>query len=371
MKEGFKKQLHALVLFLGLLAIMLPLLPAERTSADTVLTPHILQDGTPEDYVSAGRYTLETDGTQLVTLYIPQDGCLQMDMMVRRYGFISVGLHKSADGSDVPTYISCVCTADKSGQDSIHQYMKKGTYYLRFPKNSYTIDLVLYVTADQTLKNGSTAVSYCTNTIFSNFSYKASGNGYIVISQHRLISTGEAYCISVYNSNGKKITDVVSDHDTEKLVYFPVKKGKKYLIKASTIGNSGEQYFRISLEYHSRTDKSGSQKTKATSIKFGKKVSGLIYAEDATSTVDWYKFSNTKSQKISITYGGYASSGVINISILNSKGKCIKNLEIDQLADNTMVTGHIKGKLPKGTYYVKVTKSRKATAGIYSVRIQN
>ena len=124
-------------------------------------------------------------------------------LYAKEQGYITVEVHRKADGSDLPSYIGLVCTADHNNQYTAYQYLQKGTYYQKFPKNSYYLRMTLYSSAQRTLKNGSTLASYCDSVISDTFVYKATDTGYITISQKRLIETAAPMSVSFHTSKGK------------------------------------------------------------------------------------------------------------------------------------------------------------------------
>lgn len=349
--------------------------PKETTiQAAVTMAPHILTTGSESDIAKASTYNVDTDGSQLYRLEIKQNGCLGLGMYAKHAGYITVEVHSKADGSDLPTYIACPCTEDRGNQYIARQYMKKGTYYLRFPKNSYQLSLLLYSSTTRTIRDKSTVAAYCDATITDTYTYKAEKTGYITLTQKRLVETAAPMSVSFYNSKGKKITDVISDHEIATKIVFPVKKGKTYKIKVKTLTVDGQQYYQMKLKFTAFTEKSGSKKSKAVSAKLKSNIKGIIYAEDSTSTADWYKINNPANQKLKITYSGNVTSGSINLTIYNSKGKKIGTYNLMPGEDGT-ISCNLKNTngssiLPKGNYYLKVTKSRKQTAGIYQVTVK-
>lgn len=347
---------------------------AKAVQAATILNPHVLTTGSESDLAQFSTYNIATDGTDLYRLNINKTGSVEIIMYSTDPGYISVEVHKKADGSDLPTYMGFPCTVDRNNQYTIHQYMKKGTYYLRFPQNTYRLQMNLYPSAPTTIKNGSTVAAYCDATVESEFDYKATKTGYITLNQKRLIETAAPMSVSFYNSKGKKITDVVSDHEIATKIVFPVEKGKTYKIKIKTLTVDGQQYYQMKLNFTAFTEKSGSKKSKAVSAKLKSNIKGIIYAEDSTSTADWYEINNPANQKLKITYSGNVTSGSINLTIYNSKGKQIGTYNLMPGEDGT-ISCNLKNTngsstLPKGNYYLKVTKSRKQTAGIYQVTVK-
>lgn len=347
--------------------------PKANVQASTVFSPHILSTGDETDLSQKTIYSFETDGSFIYPMNIKQDGCLEISMYAKKYGYMNVEIHKQADGTDLPEYIAFPCTQDRGNQYTARQYMKKGTYYLRFPENTYQLGMILYPSNTRTLNDGNTIAAYCDATVSDTFSFKAKKNGYITINQKRLVETAASMSVTFYDSKGNKITDVVGDHDIATKIVFPVMEGKIYKIEIKTLNVDGQQYYQLHLDFTALTEKSGSKKSKAVTQQLKKTVTGMVYAEDSTKQTDWYKISNPKSQKLKLDYSGYATSGSINLSIYNKSGKKLGTYYL-MPSKNNSITYQLRDInksriISGGTYYLKITKSRKQTAGIYKINI--
>lgn len=366
------KKITTYLLMLSFLLGLVLFPQTKAVQAATILNPHVLTTGSEADLARFSTYNISTDGTDLYRLNIAKTGSVEIFMYSINPGYISVEIHKKADGSDLPTYMGFPCTVDRNNQYTIHQYMKKGTYYLRFPQNTYRLQMNLYPSAPTTIKHRSTVAAYCDATVESEFDYKATKTGYITLNQKRLIETAAPMSVSFYDSKGKKITDVVSDHEIATKIMFPVKKGESYKIREKTLSVDGQQFYQMNLTFTALNEKSGSTKSKAVNIKLKNHTLGMIYTRDSIKKADWYKFTNSKNRKIKFTYAGGVTSGSINVSIYNSKGKKMGTYYLMPTKGNS-VTYKLKNvnksqTIPKGTYYIKVTKSRKETTGVYDLK---
>lgn len=341
--------------------------------AATVMAPHILSTGSEADLAKYSEYYINTDGRQLYRLDVVQSGALEISMYAQNSGYISVEMHQQADGSDLPTYIGFPCTTDRNNQYTAYQYLKKGTYYLRFPQNSYRLYLLLYPSTSRTIKTGSTVAAYCDSVISDTFTYKATETGYVTFTQKRLVETAAPMSVSFYDEKGKKITDVVSDHEIATEIVLPVMKGKTYKIKIKTLSVDGQQYYQLNVKFTAFTEKNGSKKSEATTLKLKNTATGMVYAEDSTKTADWYKVSNPKDQKLKLDYEGNVTSGSINLIIYNQKGKKLGTYYLmptkGKTATYKLLNTNNSSIIPKGTYYIKITKSRKQTAGVYDIKL--
>lgn len=367
MKRNRKKKLfHFLQIIIAILLVGIVNHSVTDVKANQVMTPHILTNGSSEDFSKRSTYIFESDGTEIYKLVIPQNGCLQIRMYAQSAGYIAAEVYRKTDTSDMPTYFPFQCTYDQGNQATLLRYMKKGTYYLRFPKNSYNIDMILYSSQQRTIKSGSTIAAYCNVDVTDYFIYKSNQTGYITIDQTRLIDTAASMSVSLNAEKSKKLTDIISDHAIDKQIIFPVKKGKTYKIGIKTLDVDGHQYYQMKIKFYKELKQAGIQKKNSKKLKAKQK--GIIFAEDSTTVSDWYKFTNLSTQQLNLTCSGFVTSGSIRFIIYNAKGKKIKTY--DFLAGKGDTITHKLGKLKKGTYYIKVTKARKETAGVYQISIK-
>ena len=359
----------------------------ENIYAAQILKPSVLSTGSEADISNARQkatYKFTTDGSDIYKLEVTHSGALEWDLFALKPGQINVNIYKKADASDLPTYAAFPCTVDRGNTFVLRQYIKKGTYYLKFPQmqNSYILTLVLYSSDGGKITSGTTVAAYCDAGMYqydasipyvnNTYTYKAPSTGYLTIDKKNLVNIAASMSVSFYNSKGKKITDFSSDHDISGKVAFPVKKGTSYKIKVGVL-KDGQQFYQMKFGFVSLSEKSGSSKAKARTVKLKKNTKGMIYAEESAKAQDWYKFSLSKAQKLKITYSGKSISGSIDIIIYDKNKKKLGTYHVMPMIDNTetkTIKNAKKGSiLPKGTYYIKVIKQHKQTAGYYSFKL--
>ena len=341
--------------------------------ATTIFNPHLLTTGSAADLKKVSTYNFVSNGQQIYRLDLKENGCLELRMYSKNPGYINVEVYKKSNASDLPTYIGFPCTVDRGNQYTVRQYMKKGTYYLRFPKNTYELSMLQYPNKTREIKNGSIVAAYCDANIVAGFTYKSKQNGYLTITQSRLVDIPSSMSVSFYNSKGKKITDIVSDHEIATKIVFPVKKGVSYKIKIKTLNIDGQQYFQMKTAFTTLNEKSGSTKSKSVAVKLKQVKEGMIYTTDSVKSTDWYKITNPKNQKLKLTYGGDVTSGSINLVLYNKKGKKLGTYYLMPAKSESMTyqLKNVNGSttIPKGTYYIKLVKLRKETTGVYHFKI--
>ena len=138
----------------------------ENIYAAQILKPSVLSTGSEADISNARQkatYKFTTDGSDIYKLEVTHSGALEWDLFALKPGQINVNIYKKADASDLPTYAAFPCTVDRGNTFVLRQYIKKGTYYLKFPQmqNSYILTLVLYSSDGGTITSGTTAAAYC------------------------------------------------------------------------------------------------------------------------------------------------------------------------------------------------------------------
>ena len=163
----------------------------------------------------------------------------------------------------------------------------------------------------------------------------------------------------LYNSKKWRFPDHYYEYDKGKLI-IPVSKGTYYL----KLYNPG--YAAIKYVFKADPSKKNYTKKKAISIKPNKTYTTVIYSGDKKNTWNrYFKIKLTKKQRITILF----ASDYIYGEVINAKGQYIST---SSYYDKN---GHRVGfttdrKLPKGTYYLKISDSwnsvtRKQTTGRY------
>jgi hypothetical protein len=167
-------------------------------------------------------------------------------------------------------------------------------------------------------------------------------------------------------------TKVITSRDSLKYgTTFGLAKGTYYI----RVSSYSKNVYLMGYESKSVSDKSGSKKSNAGTIKWKGKSSGLILATDKTSKADWFKFYNSKTRKVKITIEGNVTGDVI-LEFYGSDGRKFSgSLNIDEYYHtsyaNVSSTSYYSSSetLPRGTYYIKVTKGGKDVSGNYTVKI--
>lgn len=344
--------------------------------ATTLLEPHILTIGNEQDQNKATKYSFSSDGKGLIPINIPKDGSVVMQMYVENQGYINMDIYNNPTPGEgtLPRHWSCQCTGDIGNRGTTMRYFDKGIYYIRFPENKYQISLVFYANRSQNIKNGQNIAAYADYNHPVYYTYKTSKSGYITIQTSNLIDATFLPEVMLCNSKGKVITDPKSNHENTDTIVYAVKKNTTYKIKVTSKDPYGSQYYGFSLKYTARSENSGTTKKSAIALKLGKVTSGLVYAEDKASAEDWYKVTVSRKQKVTLYYSGSITSGSMLFDVFDSKGRSYASYSVVARVgtqDKDSLTNRGNGKeLPKGTYYIRIKKTRKSACGIYSIQLK-
>ncbi|MCR5756033.1 MAG: hypothetical protein K6G30_14630 [Acetatifactor sp.] len=246
---------------------------------------------------------------------------------------------------------------------------KEGTYYLRFSTYSAmdnNVDITLrpycYDSSERKIAAKKTVYSYSGSNDLIYHKISIAKPGYIKVDATSNNSVASLY-VTLCNNKKKPQSEqsyISSSLNTDGL-YFAVKKGTYYLAtKSSDI---------VSLKYTFTAvkEKSGAKQDKAVAIKAGSTVKGLIQSSDKTTTYDYYKVSLNSTKKLSLTASTKCNDRIsFKVIPANSKLHLFGDtLYLSSTGKETFVS---TDKLPKGTYYIQVSKYRSTTSGFYTIK---
>lgn len=340
---------------------------AENKPTYKKLTVHTLTVGDQSDYRKASEQIYETDGNGLLPFTVNGSGTLYLKMYTGNPGAHSVLFFRKPDASGLPETAGCITTAviDPMYYGETYCYLEPGTWYMHLPEDRYRITAYWYPQGNLSLKNGTWTSVYCDFSNPTYLTFKATDNGYITIKAENLVATGNFAQVTLCNSKRKEIVNTISSYLPTDQFLYAVKKNVTYKIKIGS-SNSGQMEFcRIRTDFKKRTEKSGSSRKKAVTIKTGTTVQGMVFAEDSVGHEDWYKVTIPGSGTYTLTFSGSITSGTIGMDLYRSNGKKPRKvLTVSKIGDNKSCS------LESGrTYYIRVTKSEKKASGIYSLKI--
>lgn len=197
--------------------------------------------------------------------------------------------------------------------------------------------------------------------------FKAERSGVLKVSVKEYGYSSSYATVRLYNSEKKLRSEKVAYYSDNGTAKFGVKKGSTYYIRITDAYGSYEDDYKVGVRYTitSATDRSIGSKSKAKQIYRKDDSTKSLFVAANSNSVDYYKFKVTTARKTKITVkNDNMSSGYITMRLYKSNGSFIKKVEVPAGYEGYIST---TSNLPKGTYYVKITKSLKAS-GRYSIR---
>lgn len=274
-------------------------------------------------------------------------------------GSVEFGLYRD---KALTQYVERSYAYPNSGAGSrVIQIPAAGTYYIgmkaTISEYSANQEYGVYVAAgyanggERTLTSGKTVAVGQKNAQTQLFKFKATKTGYLKV------QTSDSCYVSLCNSNKKALSGETTSG------YAPtygVKKGSTYWIKVRTYSNSDGVY-NLRATNTAVSEKSGSSKAKAVTIKKGKTSKGTVLAGE--NKADWYKFKLTGKKAVKVIMKGETNDN-LKISIYQGS-RNVKNSSF--YYNSKSLTIKSIGKWPKGTYYVKIYRGNSKSSGHYSV----
>jgi len=259
---------------------------------------------------------------------------------------------------------------------------KGKTYYVWIQSASYSkvnavvgIRAKVYTTGTRTISAASSSKYTVVSGINKDgeygkatwFKIKAAKSGVMTVTLKEYGYDSSYGKVKLYSAEKNARSETVTYSSGSK-VKFGVKKGRTYYLKVTDCYGSYDNAYKYGIRYtiSSATDRNIGSKSKAKRIyrKADSATKSLFVAANANS-VDYYKFTVKTARKTKITVKtNNITSGYVIMRLYNSKGKIMKKLEIPAQREGYIYT---TSKLSKGTYYVKITKSLKAS-GAYTIR---
>ena len=285
------------------------------------------------------------------------------------------------DGSTITHWGSSAYLSPGQEQDGFGGIdVKKGTYWIGIQSSSEAYVAAIAYTfssATRTLKAGKTmlAPGYKDDYSYTKclFKIKPAKTGYIKVTAEEFGYTSTSGDITLLNKNKKAVSDKLtfSKGTYSNPVYFGVKKGVTYYIKATNFaGNSencnvfGVKYTNSKVSYSSLSKKSKAKKLKRK----GSYKSNVLLANNKSAS-QWYKFKVTSKRKTVVKVDARkVKSGTLKIAVYaGSKKIGSSTVTKGDVNAYTVTNSTSYGKAKAGTYYVKITKTKKCN-GVYKVK---
>mgnify|MGYP003279728899 CR=1 FL=1 len=176
--------------------------------------------------------------------------------------------------------------------------------------------------------------------------------------------------VKLCNSRGKELDSAYvnadSSYEYSREVSYGVNKGT-YMLKVQT-----SDAFALTYDFKAFKEKSGTSLKKAVSLKKKKIKYGVVGIGESGKKVDYYKITLKKPAKIYLDIQGL-SSGSISVKVTPAKGIRLSGSAYTSVYNNSRtmkLQTTSGGKLPKGTYYIRVYRASKnpKVSGVYALK---
>ena len=164
-----------------------------------------------------------------------------------------------------------------------------------------------------------------------------------------------------------------SSTSSSRKVRFGVKKGVTYYLKVTGAYGTSSQCYKYGIKYSiaSATNRSLSKKSNAKTLKRKATATSTLFTANGSTETDWYKFKVTSKRKTVFKVDASEMRGTdqkLTITLYKGSTKVDSTtLYAGQSSEYTVTYGTTYGKANAGTYYIKITKTKKLS-GKYKVR---
>lgn len=345
-----------------------------EAKAATTISPEVSKSGSANN--KKYKETLPANETNTTyPLVIKEAGGygISVSMAGKPY-YVQAGIYKDEAGTDkVVASSNDIELLGIQNEFVLNAYLEPGTYYLQLgrgnkaPATNVEIEVWGYSSQDKDITGdaGKYRDSYGKDKktiIYHKIVVPKTGylkvNGLAFEDEETTVNN-----VVLYDSQKKALTKAMSAYSNSvRTVYYGVEKGTYY------VGVKQEGAYGIKYSFTSLKDKNISSKKKAAALKKGKTVKGLMVAGEPGDKADYYKFKVSKRQKVSLVIKP-RSTGALKFEIL-AAGKKGNVFSKQYKFNKKRSTMNVSKNLEKGTYYLKVSKSKnkKTTIGYYSVK---
>lgn len=300
-----------------------------------------------------------------------------------RYEYTNEYQDKKSYYCDIYTDEACTKKADYYNYDIYYGELnatKSGMYYIKFSVVDTTLQpntfnhfkfSSFYINShnETLLKEKQVVTAFLSENKPIYYKVTASQSGSISFNMQASYGGKVTLC----DSKKKRISNVCKTADKNHTFEFAVSEGTYYL-KVTTASS----YAYVMQTFKVITDTSGASKQKAKELKVGgDKVKSLSLSTEKSGKADWFTFSNDKKRKIIVDVIGTVTCGGLKIDFYDTKGT---NWESRYFYPVNNASGGVSTiyyildgteKLPKGTYYIRVSKTSAKTNATYRIGVRS
>lgn len=178
--------------------------------------------------------------------------------------------------------------------------------------------------------------------------------------------------VTLYNADKKAVSEKISYSSSgNNELCFGVKKGRTYYLKVENFYGSSTESNAYGVRYtiSGMTDKAYSSKSKAKVLKRKASSTANLFTASTGTATDWYKINVSAKRKTEIKINAsWIESGYLTVTVYKGSKKVGTGKVYAGNSNTFQITyGTTYGKANKGTYYIKVVKSKKAN-GKYTIQ---
>lgn len=168
--------------------------------------------------------------------------------------------------------------------------------------------------------------------------------------------------VTLLDKNKKVVSPKIALDD--ETAYFGVYGDRNYYVKVQT----SAPIYGIRCSRYSYSSSPGTSKSKATKLSKESSRSTTLGASTSSTSSHWYRIYLSSRKSFKMDFAGYVSPGAsVRMQFRNSSGKVLKELKITG-KKGTKMTAYIKGSsVPKGTYYVRISKVSSKSSAAYKL----
>lgn len=259
--------------------------------------------------------------------------------------------------------------------------VKKGKSYVigikSYDSGNYRVRAYVYSYATRTLPAGrmmlSAGYKNGSNDSAVKYRIKPRKSGTLKVTLKEYGYTTSAGYVTLLTKNKKVASEKLWYYQgsNSSRAVFGVKKGVTYYLKVTSCAGSYNKQYKYGVKYKITKAKYRKNTKKSRAVRLKRKGSSksAILLGNRKSGNQWYKFRVTKKRKTVIKLNAFnIKSGTVKMTVYRGSKKVGTTTVGKGVTNSVTVTySTTYGKANRGTYYIKVHKSKKAT-GTYKIR---
>ncbi len=354
---------------------------AQAAAADTYMSAATINYSTS---TKGDATTISTSGGSNYYVYsveVKTSGKLYMDALAYNSNSSSCYVDLGTYDGSVFNHGSSTYLSAGSEKDGIGGYdVKKGTYWVGIQSSSSASAYVrAYVIPYSTRKlpAGKMMIASGYKNSYQDsaakFKIRPTKSGYITVTLKQYGYDSSSGYVTLLNSKKRAVSDKLwyYSSSTTSYVVFGVKKGVTYYLRVNSCqGSSSYQYaYGIKFKQKAALLKKNIKKSKSLLLKRKAKYKSMTRQATGKAMNQWYKIRVPRKQKTQVRVdASKVKSGSAKITLYyGSKKIDSATIYLGKINTFNITYSTTYGQAMKGTYYIKVTTSKKCS-GMYKIR---